>query len=86
MPTRVGEATGEADSASDWMDAGKAGVMSANDQAGGAKEPSGYNGDASTAGPGKTDVKSETPENKEGHLNPSAPEEANVTPGSAGTK
>ena len=47
------------------------------------KEPSGYRGtDPSTAGPGQTGVRSETPENRLGHINPSAPEDANVTPGS----
>ena len=46
-------------------------------------EPSGYRGDnPSTAGPGQTDVNSNTPESKLGHLNPSAPEDSNVTPGS----
>ena len=45
--------------------------------------PSGPKGDnPGTAGPGKTDVKSKTPENAKGHINPSAPEDANVTPGS----
>jgi hypothetical protein len=45
--------------------------------------PSGSKGDnPATAGPGKTDVNSKTPENGTGHLNPSAPEDANVTPGS----
>lgn len=39
-----------------------------------------------TAGPGKTDVKSQTPENAKGHLNPSSPEDVNITPGSAGEK
>lgn len=49
--------------------------------------PSGVSaGNPSTAGPGKTDVKSQTPENANGHLNPSAPEDANVTPGSVGEK
>jgi hypothetical protein len=47
------------------------------------KEPSGPKGDdPSTAGPGPTEVKSKTPENRLGHINPSAPEDANVTPGS----
>lgn len=46
-------------------------------------EPSGYRGDnPATAGPGQTAVNSGTPENNAGHLNPSAPEDANVTPGS----
>jgi hypothetical protein len=45
--------------------------------------PSGPKGDnPATAGPGKTDVNSNTPENGTGHINPSAPEDANVTPGS----
>jgi hypothetical protein len=49
--------------------------------------PSGPNGDnPATAGPGKTDVDSNTPENATGHINPSAPEDANVTPGSVGQK
>jgi hypothetical protein len=49
--------------------------------------PSGPTGDnPATAGPGKTEVQSRTPENARGHLNPSAPEEANITPGSAGEK
>ena len=46
-------------------------------------EPSGYRGtNPSTAGPGQTAVRSDTPENKAGHLNPSAPEDSNITPGS----
>ena len=50
-------------------------------------EPSGYRGDnPSTAGTGQTEVKSSTPENKLGHLNPSAPEDVNVTPGSTTEK
>ena len=45
--------------------------------------PSGPKGDnPATAGPGKTDVNSNTPENAKGHINPSAPEDANITPGS----
>ncbi len=49
--------------------------------------PSGPKGEnPATAGPGKTDVKSNTPENAPGHLNPSAPEDANITPGSASEK
>jgi hypothetical protein len=49
--------------------------------------PSGSKGDnPATAGAGKVDVRSKTPENALGHLNPSAPEDANVTPGSAGEK
>jgi hypothetical protein len=52
-----------------------------------AVEPSGAKGDnPATAGPGETGVQSSTSENKQGHLNPSAPEDANVTPGSAGEK
>jgi len=49
--------------------------------------PSGPKGDnPSTAGPGPTGVRSKTPENNLGHLNPSAPEDANITPGTAGKK
>lgn len=52
-----------------------------------AAEPSGYKGDnPATAGPGQTTVHSNTPENALGRLNPSAPEDANVTPGSASVK
>ena len=52
-----------------------------------AEEPSGYNGgNPSTAGPGQTAVRSDTPENALGHLNPSAPEDSNVTPGSTNDK
>jgi hypothetical protein len=49
--------------------------------------PSGPRGDnPATAGPGNTAVSSNTPENNLGHLNPSAPEDANTTPGSVGKK
>jgi hypothetical protein len=49
--------------------------------------PSGPRGDnPGTAGPGKTTVSSNTPENNQGHLNPSAPEDANTTPGTTGKK
>ena len=52
-----------------------------------ATEASGYKGDnPGTAGPGPTAVKSNTPENKEGRLNPSAPEDSNTTPGTTGAK
>lgn len=52
-----------------------------------ATEPSGPKGDdPSTAGPGPTKIQSNTPENRLGHINPSAPEEANITPGTAGEK
>jgi len=52
-----------------------------------AVQPSGPRGDnPSTAGPGHTAVRSNTPENNLGHLNPSAPEDANITPGTAGKK
>ena len=50
---------------------------------GGQPEPSGYKGEnPATAGPGKTEVHSTTPENDKGRINPSAPEDANTTPGS----
>jgi hypothetical protein len=52
-----------------------------------AVEPSGPKGDnPATAGPGPTKVQSGTPENRLGHINPSAPEEANTTPGSTREK
>lgn len=48
--------------------------------------PSGPKGDnPATAGPGPTSVRSDTPENAEGHLNPS-PEDTNATPGTAPEK
>ena len=52
-----------------------------------AVEPSGPRGDnPATAGPGPTDVRSTTPENRLGHINPSAPEDANTTPGTTSEK
>jgi hypothetical protein len=52
-----------------------------------AVEPSGPKGDnPATAGPGPTKVKSGTPENRLGHINPSSPEDANTTPGTPGKK
>ena len=49
-------------------------------------EPSGPLGDnPATAGPGPTYVQSNTPENAEGHINPS-PEDTNATPGTAPKK
>lgn len=49
--------------------------------------PSGMKGDnPGTAGEGKSDVRSKTPENAAGHLNPSSPEDANITPGSGTVK
>ena len=45
-------------------------------------EPSGYRGDnPSTAGPGSTAIKSATPENSSGAINPSAPGDTGTTPG-----
>lgn len=47
-----------------------------------AVQPSGPRGDnPATAGPGQTGVRSGTPENAEGHLNPSSAEDINTTPG-----
>jgi hypothetical protein len=52
-----------------------------------ATEASGARGDnPATAGPGPTGVNSNTPENAAGRLNPSAPEDTNVTPGSTSDK
>ena len=53
--------------------------------------PSGVQGDnPATAGPGsasgKNEVQSKTPENAAGHINPSAPEDSNITPGSGSEK
>jgi len=57
------------------------------DNHGGHPQPSGPKGDnPGTAGPGPTGVKSQTPENALGHLNPSAPEDGNITPGSTTVK
>jgi hypothetical protein len=44
-------------------------------------EPSGPQGDnPSTAGPGNTGIRSATPENSAGHINPSAPGDTGTTP------
>jgi hypothetical protein len=52
-----------------------------------AVQPSGPKGDnPATAGPGPTKIKSATPENRLGHINPSAPEDANTTPGTTNEK
>lgn len=49
-------------------------------------EPSGPRRDnPSTAGPGPTAVRSKTPENSKGYINPS-PEDANATPGTVAEK
>lgn len=39
-----------------------------------------------TTGAGKVDVRSKTPENAAGRMNPSSPEDANITPGSGAVK
>jgi hypothetical protein len=45
-------------------------------------EPSGPRGDnPATAGPGSTGVRSTTPENGKGKINPSAPGDTGTTPG-----
>ncbi len=50
-------------------------------------QPSGPRGDnPATAGPGHSAVRSGTPENADGHINPSSPEDANTTPGTAPRK
>ena len=47
-----------------------------------AVEPSGYKGDnPSSAGPGSTGIRSSTPENSGGTINPSAPGDTGTTPG-----
>jgi hypothetical protein len=44
--------------------------------------PSGPDGkNPATAGPGPTQVQSSTPENQKSQLNPSAPNDVNITPG-----
>ncbi|AFL87028.1 hypothetical protein Terro_0691 [Terriglobus roseus DSM 18391] len=44
-------------------------------------EPSGVRGDnPATAGPGSTGIRSSTPENSAGHINPSAPGDTGTTP------
>ena len=54
---------------------------------GGSPQPSGPKGDnPGTVGPGPTAVKSTTPENALGHLNPSSPEDSNTSPGSTTVK
>ena len=51
-----------------------------------AATPSDPSGDPGTAGPGHIGVRSTTPENQKGHINPSAPNDGNVTPGSVEKK
>jgi hypothetical protein len=52
-----------------------------------AVEPSGPKGDnPATAGPGPTKIQSGAPENRLGRINPSAPEDANTTPGTTHEK
>jgi hypothetical protein len=52
-----------------------------------AVEPSGPKGDnPATAGLGPTKIQSGTPENRLGRINPSAPEDANTTPGTTREK
>jgi hypothetical protein len=52
-----------------------------------AVQPSGPKGDnPATAGPGPTKVQSNTPENRLGRINPSAPEDSNTTPGTTNEK
>ncbi len=47
------------------------------------EEPSGYRGEnPSNSGTGNTSVSSDTPENANGRLNPSAPGDTGTTPGS----
>ena len=49
------------------------------------EEPSGYRGEnPSTAGPGGTAIVSDTPENADGRLNPSAPANTGITPTTTG--
>ncbi len=67
--------------------AAQPGYQPTAENSGHAAQPSGPKGDnPATAGPGPTKVKSSTPENRLGHINPSAPEDANVTPGSMDEK
>ncbi len=50
-------------------------------------EPSGPQGDnPATAGPGETKVVSETPENREGEINPSAPNDGTTSADTASGK
>ena len=54
-----------------------------NTDPGGKAQPSGYRGNnPSTAGPGETHVESNTPDNAQKQLDPSAPGETGTTPGS----
>jgi len=61
--------------------------MKESDESNAAVTPSGpRTDDPGTAGPGPTRMDSKTPDNQGGHLNPSAPEDANTTPGTTGDK
>jgi hypothetical protein len=62
------------------MDNRKDKVENRKDLHGAGTTPSGYDGkNPSTAGPGDTSVSGPTPETKEGTINPSAPNDANMT-------
>jgi hypothetical protein len=74
---------------SDDARTGSASEESAKDkkESGQGEEASGGEGNsAARGGQGAPLVRSSTSENRQGHMNPSAPEDANVTPGSAGEK
>jgi hypothetical protein len=59
----------------------KAGGKVAGSDSGAKAQPSGPRGDnPSTAGPGPTGVRSGTPENSDGQINPSAPGDTGTTP------
>jgi len=61
------------------------GVMKEGDRHG--TEPSGTKGDnPATPGADLAGVGSKTPVSEKGHLNPSAPEDANTTPGTTADK
>lgn len=63
-----------------YMNSEKDKVESHKDLRGAGTTPSGYDGEnPSTAGPGDTSVTGSTPETKEGKINPSAPNDANMT-------
>ena len=85
MPQSSNQSPGEIHNAAKPGPGPKGSDESSTDAA--AAQPSGYKGDnPATAGQGETSVQSSTPENALGHLNPSAPEDANVTPGSGTVK
>lgn len=76
--------TAQAEKQADSSASARPGAVSSTESAelSAGEEPSGYRGEnPSTAGSGSTGIHSATPENALGRLNPSAPGDTGITPG-----